>query len=62
MRRIGGWDCSYDNCPGIWVKDETGEVVVRGEVVAGLPLGDGEQTVKIPAAMLAEAASKLHQG
>jgi predicted aconitase with swiveling domain len=60
MRELSG--CSADNCPGIWVKDETDEIVVRGQVVAGLPLSDGEQTVKIPAGMLAEAAERLRQG
>jgi len=46
-------------CPGVWIDNKTGEVVIRGPVVAGLPLADGEQTVKLPPGMLAEAAARL---
>jgi hypothetical protein len=61
MRKVGG-DCYDNNCPGVWEDGET--VVFRGDVVdaATLEHNDGEAVVRLPRAMVLEAAGKLAQG
>jgi hypothetical protein len=59
MRKLSG--CSYDTCPAIWEDGET--VVVRGDLVDQVTVDreQGESVVRLPAAMVREAAAKLHQ-
>jgi formylmethanofuran dehydrogenase subunit C len=54
--------CSYDNCPGVWEDGDT--VVVRGDMVdrATLERADGEAVVRLPRAMVLQAAERLRQG
>jgi|GEM_PF-6214873 hypothetical protein len=54
--------CSYDNCPGVWEDGDT--VVVRGDVVdrATLECLEGEAVVRLPRAMVLQAAERLRQG
>jgi hypothetical protein len=57
MRQVGG--CQDNTCPGVWEDGET--VVVRGDVVeaATLDRTGGEAVVRLPKAMLIEAAREL---
>jgi hypothetical protein len=54
--------CSYDNCPRVWEDGE--DVVIRGDLVdqATASRQDGEGVVRLPAAMVLEAAERLRQG
>jgi hypothetical protein len=60
MQQLSG--CSYDNCPGMWRDGET--VVIRGDLVDQETTArqDGEGVVRLPAAMVLEAAERLRQG
>jgi hypothetical protein len=60
MQQVSG--CNFDNCPGVWDDGET--VVVRGDVVdaATLERNDGEAVIRLPRAMVLEAAGRLAQG
>lgn len=62
MQKIAGWGCSYDNCPGVWDDGET--VVLRGDIVdqATLDRDDGEAVVRLPRAMVLQAAERLRRG
>jgi hypothetical protein len=63
MQKVAGpVGCSYDNCPGVWEDGDT--VVVRGDVVdrATLQRADGEAVVRLPRAMVLQAAERLRQG
>lgn len=63
MRKVAEPDgCSYDNCPGVWEDGDT--VVVRGDMVdrATLERAHGEAVVRLPRAMVLEAAERLRQG
>jgi hypothetical protein len=63
MRKVAEPDgCSYDNCPGVWEDGDT--VVVRGDVVdpATLERAEGEAVVRLPRAMVVQAADRLRQG
>jgi hypothetical protein len=63
MRKVAEPDgCSYDNCPGVWEDGDT--VVVRGDMVdrAMLERLDGEAVVRLPRAMVLQAAERLRQG
>jgi hypothetical protein len=57
MRKLSG--CSYDTCPTIWEDGDT--VVVRGATVnqETVDREPGEQVVRLPAAMVQEAAAQL---
>ena len=61
MRQIGGCDAG-DTCPGVFEDGET--VIVRGVVVdaATLERAEGEAVVRLPRAMVLEAAERLEQG
>jgi hypothetical protein len=60
MQQLSG--CSADNCPGMWLDGD--QVVVRGDLVdqATTARQDGEGVVRLPAAMVREAAERLRQG
>jgi hypothetical protein len=62
LRKIAG-DCSDGvTCPTVWVDDDEGTVIVQGYQVtaADLPAApDGETRVRLPRAMLLEAAREL---
>jgi formylmethanofuran dehydrogenase subunit C len=63
MRKVAEPDgCSYDNCPGVWADGDT--VVVRGDMVdrATLERAAGEAVVRLPRAMVLQAAERLRQG
>jgi len=63
MRKIAQPDgCSYDNCPGVW--EDGDSVVVRGDLVdqQTTTRADGEGVVRLPAAMVLQAAAKLRRG
>ena len=63
MRKVAEPDgCSYDNCPGVWEEGDT--VVVRGDMVdrETLERADGEAVVRLPRAMVLQAAERLRQG
>jgi hypothetical protein len=63
MRKVAEPDgCSYDNCPGVWEDGDT--VVVRGDMIdrATLERADGEAVVRLPRAMVLQAAERLRQG
>jgi hypothetical protein len=61
MRKIAQPDgCSYDNCPGMW--EDGDQVVVRGDLELTVSRQDGEGVVRLPAAMVLQAADRLRQG
>lgn len=63
MRKVAEPDgCSYDNCPGVWEDGDT--VVVRGDMVdrQTLERAHGEAVVRLPRAMVLQAAERLRQG
>ncbi len=58
MRQLSGCD-GPDTCPGVFEDGET--VIVRGDVVEVVTLerADGEAAVRLPRAMLLDAAAAL---
>lgn len=59
LQKLAGCDDGR-TCPGMWIDEDTDEVLVRGRVeTSTLPLGDGEQVVVLPAGMLEEATQRL---
>jgi hypothetical protein len=62
LRKIAG-NCSDGvTCPAVWIDDEEGTVIVQGDQDAGAdlaPAPDGETRVRIPRAVLLQAAREL---
>jgi len=71
----GGVDCYNTNCPAVYIDadkatdDHEGDLLIQGyevsgtEVLAALgPLPDGERLVRVPRAVIAEAAQRMLAG
>ncbi len=61
---IGGGDCGKNDCPTVFVEEATGSAIVQGYVLTAdesneLGIKSGEAAVRIPEAVLREAARKL---
>lgn len=60
LRKVAG-DCELGTCPTVYLSDR-GTIVLQGDAVTvanGLALGEGEQAVELPIALVQEAIRAL---
>lgn len=67
FRLIGSTECRGGNCPTILLDDATGDVLVQGyepapgELAQAGPIPAGESVVRIPLALLVDAARVVEE-